>query len=78
MRYRLEVRFRHECFIAGIVASDYRNAHRQSTSDKLISPLDYVVCEEMSKEEIAAMEKEQNEQAMQTLLGMNGVREKKA
>jgi hypothetical protein len=72
MRYRLEVRFRHECFVAGIVAADHRNAHGGNP----VSPLDYVSCEEMSAEEIAAEEKEQNERAVQELLSM-GVKDKK-
>jgi hypothetical protein len=75
MRYRLDVRFRHECFVAGIVASDYRNAHRTSEGDKLISPLDYVSCEEMSKEEMEAEQREQNERAVQGLRSL-GVEEK--
>jgi hypothetical protein len=73
MKYRLDVRFRHDCFLSGIIAADYRNAHRHD-SEKLVSPLDYVSCEEMTAEEIAAEEKEQNERAMHTLLGM-GVKE---
>jgi len=75
MRYRLTVRFRHKCFIAGIVSADYRNAHRTSDSDKMISAMDYVSCEEMSKEEIAAEEKEQNEQAVQALRSMTMTKE---
>jgi hypothetical protein len=70
MKYRVDVRFRHECFVAGIVAADYRNAHGGN-----YSPFDFVVCEEMSPEEIAAEEKERNEKAIYALRSMQGVKE---
>jgi hypothetical protein len=77
MKYRLDVRFRQECFVAGIVAADYRNAHggKDGSGNKPYSPLDYVSCEEMTAEEIAAEQKEQNEQAVEALRSM-GAKEK--
>jgi hypothetical protein len=45
LRYRQEIKFRHDCFANAIGAADYRNAHRLESNDKVWSPLDYVVCE---------------------------------
>jgi uncharacterized protein YoaH (UPF0181 family) len=46
LRYRKEVEFRYECYLAGVGAADYRNAHRSKDSDKVFSPLDYVTGED--------------------------------
>jgi hypothetical protein len=77
MYYRLDVKFRHQCFVAGIVASDYRNAHRTDDSQKLFSPLDYVVCEEMTEEEIRQEQEEQNRAAIASALSSGLIKEKK-
>ena len=76
LRYRREVEFRHRCFVAGIVAADYRNAHRSGDGDRIVSPLDYVACEEMTAEEIAAEQEEQNRASVQRMLGAGMIREK--
>lgn len=74
MKYRLDVRFRHECFVAGIVAADYRNSHG-GNNGRPYSPLDFVACEEMSREEVAAEQKELNEQAAEALKSIGFTKE---
>ena len=68
MKYRLDVKFRKDCFAAAIVAADYRNAHRTEDSQRVFSPFDFVVAEEMTKEEIEAEAKEQNEKAIASMV----------
>jgi hypothetical protein len=49
LRHRREVEFRYLCFAGSIGASDYRNAHRTQSSDRVYSPIDYVGCEDDDK-----------------------------
>jgi hypothetical protein len=77
MRYRKEIQFRYQCFLAGIVAADYRNAHRTNESDKLSSPLEYVGCEEMTEEEKKKEQEVRNKESIARLLSCKNVTEKK-
>lgn len=63
--YRKEVKFRHDCYLAGISAADYRNANRQKDSDKITSPLDYT-----AGEDEVDVEREQIKQNIRAAWGM--------
>jgi hypothetical protein len=76
MKYRKDVEFRHQCFVAGITASDYRNAHRSDDSQRVYSPLDYTPCEQMSEEEILHEQEEQNRAALATALSAGLIKAK--
>jgi hypothetical protein len=64
--------------MAGIVAADYRNAHGgRGEGAPPYSPLDFTPCEEMTREEIAQEQEEQNREALARALGSGLIKEKK-